>query len=1021
MTPRNVRPPWYTLALSKGLPFIITCSLVGVVHTNSFAQETAPEPVVEEDDDIVIHEEGDDDGSEEHADDVDVVEEALVIEEKAPPTEEELAAQATAMSEALGNALLKDAEAAAQAGRWREAANKYFEANQYLPNNPTVLQGLQKAYSMLDQGSLLDTYEQQMSMEREAARAMFDAAIGAGNDRLLREDFDSARREVQRAIVRLERDDKRLFSEAEFAQRMQNAKTLLAQIAIQQEEWQQQRLMQQAAERSHDQSIRQTEEARKRDQNIIDNLKRVIQLQREQKFDQAIEIVDQILFWDEHNEAAIALRESLKSTQLYMRMAEYEKDATFGFSEQSVENYGAMIPPHVNMSGPGSRSTNAIMTYPEDWQDLTNRRRGSETGFSDTVENRKIRVAMEQPTGQAFIIGDPETGLGEELQEVLDGIESLAGTMFFVDWPRLEEAGVDRETGITLQLGNVPLYVVLDRVLDQASALSGEDIAYDIQDGILEISTKEALQERTVLEVYNITDLLFEIRDFDNAPVMGSGGGGGGGAGGGGAGGGGGIGGGGGGGGCGGGGSGGGGTGGQGGGGFGFGAPEEDPERKTRDELMDEIETIITTHVDPDSWVDDAHSIDRLNGNFIISQTPSNHRKIMSLLAKLREVRSLQLNVEGRFLSIATDWFEQIGFDLDVYFNTNDDLYEQLRAADPSARLSDFFIPGTGQINNPVIYTGIGDDEDGNVIPTAPGTNIPFGRYYGTPDPDDPEQMLYTLLGDVGAPVRQTDGFSPLGFVQNSNSLLETIGNFSTFGQTIVGANPALGLGLTFLDDVQVDLLIEATQADDRNTVLTAPRLTLHNGQVAWISVATQQTYVSSLTLNSNAGAIGYTPVITQLQTGFSFTVHGVISADRRYVTLEVFFDIGDLVAMDSQSFEAGAGGSGDGGGAVGVASTVDLPTTVEHRIRTTVSIPDKGTALLGGQRSVREYETEVGVPILSKIPYFNRFFTNRTTSREESSLLLLLRPEIIIQQENESMLFSRRILDAGSNSSLLR
>ena len=62
-----------------------------------------------------------------------------------------------------------------------------------------------------------------------------------------------------------------------------------------------------------------------------------------------------------------------------------------------------------------------------------------------------------------------------------------------------------------------------------------------------------------------------------------------------------------------------------------------------------------------------------------------------------------EMCIRDSFLSIATDWFEQIGFDLDVYFNTNDDLYDQLRAADPSARLSDFFVPGTGQINNPVM------------------------------------------------------------------------------------------------------------------------------------------------------------------------------------------------------------------------------------------------------------------------------------------------------------------------------
>ena len=216
--------------------------------------------------------------------------------------------------------------------------------------------------------------------------------------------------------------------------------------------------------------------------------------------------------------------------------------------------------------------------------------------------------------------------------------------------------------------------------------------------------------------------------------------------------------------------------------------------------------------------------------------------------------------------------------------------------------------------------------------------------------------------------------------------------------------------------------MIEATQADQRNTILTAPRLTLHNGQRAWIQVTRRIAYVASLNLNSNSGAIGYQPVIDHAPAGFSFEIHGVISADRRYVTMEVDFVITEVEFNATADFEAAAAGGSDGGGsAVTIKSSVDLPTSLDHRIRTTVSVPDKGTALLGGQRTVREYETEVGVPILSKIPYLNRFFTNRTTSREESTLLILLRPEIIIQQENEEMLFTRSLLDSGSSDSFLR
>ncbi len=68
--------------------------------------------------------------------------------------------------------------------------------------------------------------------------------------------------------------------------------------------------------------------------------------------------------------------------------------------------------------------------------------------------------------------------------------------------------------------------------------------------------------------------------------------------------------------------------------------------------------------------------------------------------------------------------------------------------------------------------------------------------------------------------------------------------------------------------------------------------------------------------------------------------------------------------------------------------------------------MPDKGTILLGGQRFVNEIEVEEGVPLLSKIPFINRFFTNRLTNKEEKTLLILIRPEIIITQENEDILF---------------
>src|SRR5262249_60251622 len=71
-------------------------------------------------------------------------------------------------------------------------------------------------------------------------------------------------------------------------------------------------------------------------------------------------------------------------------------------------------------------------------------------------------------------------------------------------------------------------------------------------------------------------------------------------------------------------------------------------------------------------------------------------------------------------------------------------------------------------------------------------------------------------------------------------------------------------------------------------------------------------------------------------------------------------------------------------------------------RVRTTVTVPDQGTILMGGQRLITEYEVESGVPVLSKLPILNRFFTNRIESKEEQTLLILIKPTILIQNEEE-------------------
>ena len=84
---------------------------------------------------------------------------------------------------------------------------------------------------------------------------------------------------------------------------------------------------------------------------------------------------------------------------------------------------------------------------------------------------------------------------------------------------------------------------------------------------------------------------------------------------------------------------------------------------------------------------------------------------------------------------------------------------------------------------------------------------------------------------------------------------------------------------------------------------------------------------------------------------------------------------------------------------------TVQLPAFQFIAVVTTVSVPDGGTVLLGGIKRLSEGRNEIGVPLLSKVPYVNRLFRNVGIGRETDSLMMMVTPRIIIQEEEEERL----------------
>ena len=224
--------------------------------------------------------------------------------------------------------------------------------------------------------------------------------------------------------------------------------------------------------------------------------------------------------------------------------------------------------------------------------------------------------------------------------------------------------------------------------------------------------------------------------------------------------------------------------------------------------------------------------------------------------------------------------------------------------------------------------------------------------------------------------------------------------------------------------DIEAYFLVNAAQGDRRTNVLQAPKVTLFNGQQAFVSDTTQTPFVISVIPVVGDFAAAQQPVIVVLNEGTFLTVQAVVSNDRRFVRLTVvpfFSQIGNVqeftftgssttTKQHQHAATATAGGdtttsNNDNDTTTSNGMTVQLPTFSFVTVTTTVSVPDGGTVLLGGIKRLSEGRNEFGVPILSKVPYINRLFKNVGIGRETQSLMMMVTPRIIIQEEEEERL----------------
>jgi len=368
----------------------------------------------------------------------------------------------------------------------------------------------------------------------------------------------------------------------------------------------------------------------------------------------------------------------------------------------------------------------------------------------------------------------------------------------------------------------------------------------------------------------------------------------------------------------------------------------------------DALLTLIQDNLAVDSWIEDPErTIQLMPGTLVVRQTPDVHRQIRDLLDDLRVNTNTLIHIETRFIEVEDSFLEDIGVDL--------------RGLDGSLTggfpLEDFGQSGAGGFGTPTNPLGIGTGNDP-------------GFYYGGDDGDIKgriENLFDFMLGEAG---------------------------------TLNGAG-GLSLQALFFDDSNIEIVMRAVTKYQTSNIVNAPNLTLRSGQRGNVKALTTRTYVRDFEPEIAQAAVIAQPELDNVKEGVVLDVRAVASADRRFVTLELRPTVIELVpdasgaALPQATVSLGTQNSNN--------VTIELPELRIQRLRTTATIPDGATLMLGGLKTSVEQNQNSGVPILSDIPILGALFSRQGEYTSKRKLIILLKATILAPEEHEPSLgFSR-------------
>jgi type II secretory pathway component GspD/PulD (secretin)/tetratricopeptide (TPR) repeat protein len=536
-------------------------------------------------------------------------------------------------------------------------------------------------------------------------------------------------------------------------------------------------------------------------------------------------------------------------------------------------------------------------------------------------ETWKELISKRKPKG----IAELEDDIKPEDKEILDKLKSIRITIDMQNAPLTAIIDYIREiSGLNMHISGVDnaesemiSFKVADIVLDGALRLmlGPRQLAYVVRDGVVLITKQDQLKKQVKLELYDVQDLTYGMKDFPGVDISLA----------------------------------------QDAIGTAVSAGDEESKNFTGEDLAN----LIKNSVHKGEWEEaDGKSIQFQNGLLIVRNSVEMHRNVRKFLSDLRASTSMLVAVQCKFLSVEDDFLQQVGMDFRDVNGARVQGITNLADINPQiAGLRPQFVAPGGAQNSPQ---------------TAGITGV-FGN---------------NVARSMGARIQQ---------IMNNDFLVQK------FYNTVLGPLGGMTLQYTLLDQISIEMIARLVSRSERNHVLTAPKITLFNTQRGNFRISNQMAYVKDYDVQIATAAVALEPIVDVVTDGISLDVRPIVSADRRFVTLELRPTIATLFPAPPGIFTITTHVT-----VPGAPITDPLPITIEtpilniQRIRTTVVVPDRGTLMLGGLTVYFDENETSSIPLWSSIPILGNIGSLKVKGLQRKQTIIMCNPQIIIPDEEE-------------------